>query len=101
MKWYHYIACFFAGIFLANAIPHFIHGISGDPFPTPFSNPSGKGLSSPVLNTIWGVGNMIVGGFLFKVSKLSRENKLAIFIFFGAVVFMSFFNSIVFTGRMR
>ena len=101
MKWYHYIACFFAGIFLTNAIPHFIHGISGDPFPTPFANPPGKGLSSPVLNTIWGAGNMIVGGFLFKVSKLSWNNKLAIFIFFAAVLCMSFISSIVFTDRMR
>ena len=34
MNWYNYIASFFAGIFLANAVPHFVHGISGDRFPS-------------------------------------------------------------------
>jgi len=48
MKWYNYVACFFAGVFLANVVPHFIHGVSGDSFPTPFANPPGKGLSSPI-----------------------------------------------------
>ena len=36
IKWYHYLAAFFAGFFLANAVPHFVHGVSGDPFPSPF-----------------------------------------------------------------
>jgi hypothetical protein len=39
--WYDYIASFFAGMFLANAVPHFVHGISGDRFPTPFAHPPG------------------------------------------------------------
>ncbi len=42
MHWYSYVGCFFAGMFLANAVPHFVHGISGDPFPTPFAKPPGK-----------------------------------------------------------
>ena len=50
MNWYDYIACFFAGMFLANVVPHFVHGISGDRFPTPFAHPPGKGLSSPTVN---------------------------------------------------
>jgi hypothetical protein len=28
MAWYTYLAYFFAGVFLANGIPHFVHGIS-------------------------------------------------------------------------
>jgi len=28
MKWYHYIAAFFAGGFLTNAVPHLVNGIS-------------------------------------------------------------------------
>jgi len=27
MNWYDYIGCFFSGMFLANAVPHFVHGI--------------------------------------------------------------------------
>jgi len=45
VNWYDYIACFFARTFLANVVPHFVHGISGDRFPTPFAHTSGKGLS--------------------------------------------------------
>ena len=30
--WYHYIAWFFGGAFLANTIPHLANGISGSPF---------------------------------------------------------------------
>ena len=28
MKWYHYIACFFAGVFLVHVVPHLMHGMS-------------------------------------------------------------------------
>ena len=42
MKWYHYIACFFAGLFLANTVPHFVHGVSGESFPTPFCSSAGQ-----------------------------------------------------------
>jgi hypothetical protein len=30
MNCYDYLACFFAGMFLTNVVPHFVHGISGD-----------------------------------------------------------------------
>jgi hypothetical protein len=52
MHWYTYVACFLAGCFLVNALPHFIKGITGEPFPTPFATPPGKGLSSPVVNVL-------------------------------------------------
>jgi len=28
MKWYNYLACFVAGVFLIHVIPHLIHGLS-------------------------------------------------------------------------
>jgi hypothetical protein len=46
MSWYHYVSYFFGGTFLANAIPHFVSGMLGRPFQTPFAKPPGKGLSS-------------------------------------------------------
>ncbi|HEY0245471.1 MAG TPA: hypothetical protein VGC01_07920 [Mucilaginibacter sp.] len=46
MEWYQYLAVFFSGAFLANAVPHFIYGIPGDKFPTLFAKPPGQGLSS-------------------------------------------------------
>ena len=32
MPWYYYLSYFFAGAFLANAVPHITNGISGRPF---------------------------------------------------------------------
>lgn len=48
------IAYFFGGVFLANGVPHFVAGISGHAFQTPFSKPPGKGYSSSYVNVIWG-----------------------------------------------
>jgi hypothetical protein len=63
MKWFRYIACFFAGIFLANAVPHFVNSISGISFPTPFANPPGKGLSLPTVNVLWALFNLVPNMF--------------------------------------
>lgn len=64
MKWYHYLAYFFGGAFLANAVPHFTNGISGRSFPTPFASPPGQGMSSPMVNVLWGMFNLIVAYLL-------------------------------------
>jgi len=101
MKWYHYIACLFAGMFLANAVPHFIHGVSGDSFPSPFSNPPGKGLSSPMINVIWGLGNLVVGYVLLRAGKVSQSNKWSLLVFFAGVVCMSIMLSIAFVNKMH
>ena len=54
MPWYGYLAHFFAGAFLANGVPHFVHGVSGNKFQTPFATPRGVGESSAIVNVIWG-----------------------------------------------
>jgi len=36
MPWYHYVSYFFGGMFLANAIPHFVSGMMGRAFQSPF-----------------------------------------------------------------
>jgi hypothetical protein len=64
MRWYHYVAYFFGGAFLANAIPHFVQGISGSPFQSPFAHPPGEGLSSSNVNVLWGFFNLVVGYLL-------------------------------------
>jgi len=69
MPWYFYIAYFFAGAFLANGVPHFVQGICGNKFQTPFASPRGVGESSAIVNVIWGAFNFVVGsalvGFFF------------------------------------
>jgi hypothetical protein len=64
MHRYFLVAYFFGGAFLVNAIPHFVNGVSGRSFPTPFASPPGKGQSSPMLNVLWGTANAVVGYFL-------------------------------------
>jgi uncharacterized membrane protein len=85
----HYIATFFAGAVLANAIPHFVHGISGDPCPTPFAKPPGKGLSSPIVNTAWALFNLVIGYILFQVGQVSTQDHVSLLIFFAGIVAIS------------
>ena len=61
MHWLTLVSYFFAGAFLANAIPHFVSGMMGRAFQTPFAKPSGKGLSSSTVNVLWGFLNIVVG----------------------------------------
>ncbi len=101
MKWYHYIACFCAGLFLTNTVPHFIHGVSGDFFPSPFAHPPGKGLSSPTVNVLWALANLVIGYILLRVGKLSQTNKWSLLAFFAGVVCFSIQLSIVFVDKMH
>ena len=64
MQWYEYLAYFVAGAFSANGVPHFVHGISGQRFQSPFASPPGIGKSSPLVNVLWGFGNFLAGAAL-------------------------------------
>jgi hypothetical protein len=67
MPWYDYLAHFVAGAFLANGVPHFVQGICGNKFQTPFARPRGVGESSALVNVIWGWFNVLVGGALLRI----------------------------------
>ena len=99
MNWYHYIACFFAGMFLANVVPHFVQGISGDPFPTPFAKPPGKGLSSPTVNVVWALFNLVIGYLLFQAGKISSGDTLGLVIFFIGIAALSLMCSVNFAKK--
>jgi hypothetical protein len=58
MPWYNVVAYFAGGAFLANFVPHFTAGISGNPFYSPFAKPPFRGLSSPRVNILWGLVNL-------------------------------------------
>lgn len=60
LPWYIYLLQFVGGFFLANGVPHFVQGISGHSFPTPFSSPRGVGDSSPLVNVLWGFLNLAI-----------------------------------------
>jgi hypothetical protein len=78
MRWYHYVALFFAGVFLVNFVPHFTNGISGRPFPSPFASPPGQGMSSPVVNVLWGSFNLILGFVLARVGRFDSRRLAAL-----------------------
>jgi hypothetical protein len=94
-----YFACFFAGIFLANVVPHFVHGISGNPFPTPFAHPPGKGLSSPTANVVWALVNLVAGFVLFRVGRVSSGGNAALVVFFVGVAAISIMMSVRFQAK--
>jgi hypothetical protein len=61
VNWLHDLSYFFGGLFFANAVPHFVSGISGRPFQSPFARPRGEGLSSSTVNVIWSFVNAVLG----------------------------------------
>lgn len=64
MYWLYLIAYFFGGAFLSNAVPHFVSGVTGGPFQSPFAKPPGKGLSSSTVNVLWGFANLVIAYLL-------------------------------------
>ena len=64
MEWLHLASYFFGGAFLANSVPHFVCGVMGKAFQSPFAKPPGQGLSSSTVNVLWGFFNIVVGYML-------------------------------------
>jgi hypothetical protein len=89
LPWYSYVAAFFSGAFLANVVPHLVHGVSGDPFPTPFAKPPGKGLSSPTVNVLWALLNLIIGYLLARAAHLSTDSLPLLAVFFAGITALS------------
>jgi hypothetical protein len=101
MNWYNYVADFFAGAFLANVVPHFFHGISGDRFPTPFAKPPGRGLSSPTVNVVWAWINLVVGYVLLRAGRVTADNYVTLIVLLAGIVFISTVLSFRFRQKLR
>lgn len=65
-----WVAYFFAGFFLGNGVPHFVNGISGKKFQSPFARPWGSE-SRPIVNVIWGVVSFVIAGALLTVGDFN------------------------------
>lgn len=63
MQWWYYLVAIPAAAFLVNGIPHFVSGISGRKFPSPFVG-GPPHLDSALHNVWWGAGNFVVGSVL-------------------------------------
>jgi hypothetical protein len=89
MPWLHYVAYFFGGTFLTNAIPHFVSGVMGRPFQSPFAKPPGEGLSSSTVNVLWGFLNAVIAyALICRVGDFElRSNEDAIAMGLGTLLF--------------
>ena len=101
MEWYHYLAAFFSAAFISNAVPHLVNGISGDKFPTPFSKPPGKGLSSPLTNVLWAMLNVAIGYILLRASNMTSDSILALVVFFAGFTAMSISSALNFQKKEK
>jgi hypothetical protein len=91
MSWYIYLAHFFAGAFLANAVPHVVQGVCGNKFQTPFAQPRGIGESSAIVNVVWGMANLAIGTALaLGVGPFAGTIAEWVVLFAGAVVISLF-----------
>ncbi len=70
MPWFFYLGHFVGGYALVNGIPHFVQGVSGNRFQSPFGKPPGVGESGPVSNVAWGVINFAIAGYLLLALRL-------------------------------
>ena len=89
MRWYHYLALFFAGAFLANMVPHLTNGISGRAFPSPFADPPGQGESSPLVNVLWGGFNLSIGYILCRVGQFDVRRTRDVTIVGAGILLMA------------
>ena len=64
MQWLDYVSYLFGGAVLTNAVPHFVSGVMGRPFQSPFAKPRGQGQSSSTVNVLWGFLNLAIGYLL-------------------------------------
>ena len=88
VSWFSILSYFVAGAFFANGIPHLTQGIAGKKFPTPFGKPPGVGLSSPVINVIWGILNFMLSIILVRLPGgfIPGWNFESLFFFLGALL---------------
>jgi hypothetical protein len=90
MRWYYYVAYFFGGAFLANALPHLGNGISGHAFQSPFATPPGVGLSSSTVNVLWGFVNLAIGySLVCRVGKFQLRKTLDVLVLGAGILVMS------------
>jgi hypothetical protein len=102
MKWYHYFMCLLGGAFIANFFPHFVNGISGASFPTPFASPPPPVGKSPApLNVAWALTNLAAGYLLLRYGNFTVRSWAAVLIAFAGFAGMTVMLANVFSAIPR
>jgi len=96
----HLVANFFAGLFFCNSIPHLVSGLCGQPFPTPFASPPGRGMSSSVVNFVWGFLNLVIALVLMCLYRVEISFNTGLLLFLLAFFLVGLFSAAHF-GRVR
>jgi hypothetical protein len=92
MMWLHLISYAFGGAVLTNAVPHFVSGLTGRPFQSPFAKPHGQGLSSATVNVLWGLLNIVIGYLLVcRVGDFALSNTSHVVAFGVGMLLISLF----------
>ena len=80
-----YFILFFSGMFLANGVPHFVKGITGEKHVTPFKRPS-----SALTNVLWGSANFILGFLLLHFSLIRSYHFIwSVVVFFAGFILLA------------
>ncbi len=94
MGWLFLVSYFFGGCFFSNAIPHFVSGVMGRAFQSPFAKPSGRGLSSSTVNVFWGAFNFAVAFVLIgRVGEFSPRSTVDVLVFGLGVLLMGLMSA--------
>src|ERR1700743_2433686 len=96
-----YIPAFLAGVFICNALPHLAAGLRGEIFPTPFARPRGKGPSSPLVNFLWGMFNLLVGLLLLSRQPVTIGSDPAFIALMAGALAIGTYLSIHFGQQQR
>lgn len=90
-----FLQAFFAGMFLANGVPHFVKGIMGQTHMTPF-----KRVSDSYTNVVWGFINFALSAFILGFSESGFVNLpygMNFWVFFLGAFLMSMMDAQLFS----
>lgn len=85
------LAYFFGAVFAVNAVPHFVAGVQGRLFPSPFAKPPGVGMSRPMVNVAWGSTNAVIAWALLAPTGFDPGRLIDAVTFMIGAVLMALF----------
>lgn len=92
-----FLQAFFAGMFLANGVPHFVKGVMGQTHMTPF-----KRVSDAYTNVVWGFVNFVFGvlilGFSSDTGRVNQPTGMSFWVFALGVFVMSMMAAWLFSN---
>ena len=101
MVWLTSISYALGGVFLANAVPHFVSGVMVHAFQSPFAKPPGQGRSSSTVNVLWAAFNLLVAyGLLLRVGSFDLRSPADAGAFGGGLLVTSLMLARAF-GRLN